>query len=54
MFPKAYFWNMIQGQIEVNNVPDNSGAEESLFSAMQNTKISDVFSYAFCENIEKQ
>ena len=45
---------MIQGQMEVKNVPDNSGAEEILFSAMQNTKISDIFSYAFSENIEKQ
>ena len=45
---------MIQGQIEVHNVPDNAGSEESFFSAMQNISLSEAFEFAFKENTDKQ
>ena len=45
---------MIQGQIEVHNVPDNAGSEEFFFSAMQNNCLSQVFQFAFNEKVDKQ
>ena len=45
---------MIQGQIEVHNVSDNSGSEEIFFAAMQNICSSQVFQFAFNEKVDKQ
>ena len=45
---------MIHGLIDLHNVSDNSGSEEILLSAMQQSELSELFTYAFQENVEKQ
>ena len=45
---------MIQGQIEVHDVPDNASSEEIFFAAMQNICLTQVFQFAFNEVVDKQ